>query len=126
MSSVSDEAPDSKQRLNWLLLLTLACVAAAASMAFEMWAASDKSIGGQVLIWVIASAFVLKAIGLLGRWLLTKSRGRIFLLGRLPFAIGFTKLTALAVMAILILFLVLGLVAGPPYRETALRAFVLA
>jgi hypothetical protein len=94
------------------------------SATLELTAAAAKTIGGFAFTWTIIGAFLFNATSLLARWLLTKSRQRIFLIGRFPLVVVVVKLVLLAATAILIVLMIAGLAAGPPYSGISLRALV--
>ena len=125
MNSISHETKDRLQRRKWLLIGAIIGIAAAVCVLLEFAGASTNRIDGFVFPAAVG-ALLFNVICLALRWLLTRNLQRIFLSGPLPFAIGLAKVTALITMILLILCLVVGLVAGSPYRETAFRALILA
>jgi hypothetical protein len=114
----------SIQQRKWLLIGALVGVALISTAALEFAATSVGYVDGLVISRTIIGAFLFNVISLLARWL-TKNRGRTFLLGRFPLAIGLTKLAALATIVLLIVFAAAGFVAGGPYNGITLRALVL-
>jgi hypothetical protein len=94
-------------------------------VALVILAASPRlKILGGVVVWVFVGAFVLNAISLLARWLLTKSWRRIFLLGRYPVTIALVKLIGVIAVVSLILFAGAGQLAGGDFSRTSLRALI--
>jgi hypothetical protein len=109
----------------WLLLSGFVLAVTTAWAALELTAASDHRLNGYALKVAFFGVLLLNVVSLLARWLLTKSRQRIFLLGRLPFTMGMIKLAAFATVLMLIITLIGGIIAGPHYRAITLSAFVL-
>jgi hypothetical protein len=115
---------DSKRRKGRIVLAALLAFAAATPFLIQVAARWRKAIDGEVFLWNIIAAFAFNAASYLARWLLTKSWRRTFLRGRLPVLIDLAKLWAFFVCAILILALIAGLIAGPPFAGITLRALV--
>lgn len=76
------------------------------------------------IVGIFVGAFVLNVISLLARWLLTKSRRSIFLLGRYPLTIALAKFVGVIAIFSLILFAGVGQLAGGDIGRTSLRALV--
>src|SRR4051812_18391575 len=116
MSERSDPGPFSIRQPKWVLVTAIVGSALLASLALEFAAASGGNSDLRVLIWAFIGAVLFNAISLVVRWIFTRDRRRRFLLGQIPFAIGLTKLAALLMMAILVVFLIVGLTVGAPFR----------
>ena len=124
MSTAGSHTPLT-QRTRWLLLAPFACAAVSLCLGFELTALSGERLKGMPITWTAILACAFNTIALALRWIFTKNLGRMFLVGRLPVAIGVAKLVAFAVICLLLVCLFAGLIAGSPYREITLRAIVL-
>jgi len=95
-------------------------------VALAILAASSrlKVVDGMLLVWIVIGAFVLNSISFLARWLLTKSRRRIFLLGRYPVTIALVKFAAVIAVLSLIVFAGVGLLIGGGFGRITLIALI--
>lgn len=93
-------------------------------LTVEFLSATNEQFNGYLLTWLFLCAILLNIASLLARWLLTKSRQRTLLAGRLPFAIAFSKVVAFGAVVMLLLSMLAGLVLGEPFRDVTLRALV--
>jgi hypothetical protein len=125
MSDHSELSPYRIRQPKWAILTGIIGAALFASLALEFAAASSWSSYAHVLSWAFIGAVVLNAISLVARWISTRGRRKIFLLGQVPFAIGLIKVATLLIMALLILLLIAALMVGPPFRAVALSALIL-
>ena len=112
--------PAPKKR--WLILGGVIAAGVLLAAAVLLRATSTMDVAGLPQAFFVALAF--NALSVIARWLLTKSRRRIFLHGRLTFVVGLAKLSGFVACAILLVALIVGVIAGPPLAQVTLGAFV--
>jgi hypothetical protein len=124
MNSFPDQPSDNSRRNGRVLLAAIACLGMTLAVLILLRAASPAKVDGMVRPLVIIAALAFNLISFAARWLLTKSRRRIYLRGRLPLAFGLARLAAFFGCVTLILALIAALIAGPPFSEVAFDAFI--
>jgi hypothetical protein len=95
----------------------------ALALALLLFASSAKKIEGLAQAFLVALGF--NALSYVSRWLLTNVRGRIWLKGGFPWAMGLAKVSGLVACATLLLAMLAGLIAGPPFAQVTLSAMVM-
>jgi len=113
---------DPARKRAWSLLTGVIAAGVGLALAILVRANSTTAVAGLPQAFFVALAF--NALSFLARWLLTKSRRRMFLQGRFPLVVGLARLSGFIACATLVVALVVGMIAGPPLAQVTLAAFV--
>lgn len=124
-NAVSQESTRAARRKGRLRLAAVVVIGVAIALLILLSTTSPRKIAGLAFVWTMVSAVVFNLASLTARWVLTKNRQPILLVGRFPFVVSLTKLCAFVASVTLIGACIAGLIAGPPLEKIAVRALVI-